>query len=54
MSYEEARLKHELLLLDAYHIQAGVELEQLRKLDRLQRSVQAIRARLRLAPAAFE
>jgi hypothetical protein len=47
-------LKHDLLLADVHRIQAGVELEQVRKLERLQRSVQAIRARLRLGPAAFE
>jgi hypothetical protein len=53
-SYYEAMMKHEVLLLDMHRIRAGSELEQLRKLDRLQRSVQAIRARLRLGPVAFE
>ena len=53
-TYYEAMLKHEVMLLDVHRIRAGSELEQLRKLERLQRSVQAIRARLRLGPVAFE
>jgi len=52
MLYELANSRQSELLANARHIALQVELEQVRKLDRLQRTVTVVLARLGLTPAA--
>ncbi|MGB4861434.1 MAG: hypothetical protein WBO97_03150 [Tepidiformaceae bacterium] len=46
MYYEEARMRHEFLLSNQVEGLHRESLEQFRKLDRLQRSIGLVRARL--------
>ena len=46
MFYEEARLRQSSLLADGRRMQILSQLDAFRRLDRLQRSVRVVRARL--------
>jgi hypothetical protein len=54
MQYDEALLKHRVLLADARRIELDAEWERLQGMGRLQRSLRLVRARLGVAPAQAE
>jgi hypothetical protein len=51
MLYEESRARQLTLLASAETIRVRAEWDQIQKLDRLQRSVRLVRARLGMTPA---
>lgn len=51
MNYDEARIKHQVLLAQIQRLDVAVEWEQIRRMERLQNSLQVVRARLGLRPA---
>jgi hypothetical protein len=51
MQYDEARLKHRVLMAHRHEIEQRAEWEQLCRLERLQKSIQVVRARLGLRVA---
>jgi hypothetical protein len=54
MQYDEARLKHRVLLADIHRLEAAAEWEQVRKMERLERSLRIVRARPGLKPIPAE
>lgn len=52
MLYDEARLKHRSLIIDVRTLELRAEWEQLRRLEKLQRAVRVVRARLGMQVAA--
>jgi len=51
VTFDEARLKHQVLVADAQKIARRAEWEQISRLDRLERAVELVRARLGLMAA---
>ena len=50
MLEDEARVKYAALLGDTHRIQQRAEWDQLRRLERLQRTIRVVQARLGLRP----
>ena len=51
MMYDEARLKHQVLTADARMLEQRAEWDQIQRLERLQRAVRVVQARLGLRTA---
>ena len=52
MLFDEARIRHSELVHDTARIQVMTQIEEAKRLDRLQRSVRVVRARLGLPNSA--